>query len=274
MATLPDVVCRYGLPYDTEHNQRTVDSMDRNLRIEALRQAQSMIRALAPFAEVRWCNAIQSVVEGVHLGTTLDVTVNDICDADALPWLWTVVTDGDIDNSFDVEFPGLSTPMITTPYDMVVWAVYNPAQRWFHHETAVAYPPGDEPGAEEMAALYDAADMLGGEIDQIPGWRSSTIDAALEQWCAEQLDRPDLRFAEDTDAVPAFVDALVSRAVQAGDADRYAIAEGVFVTDDVFDELLAMDPDQAARITEILQELSDSGFRPTDTTPDDDERKS
>ena len=242
--------------------------------LHALIKAQDAIKSLSQFSQVRWCSATASVVEGVHLGTSLDVTVNSICDGDLLPWLWTVVNIDDVDAIPGGELSVVQSPIIAVEFDVVVWAVYDPTQRWYNELTAVVYPVGEEPASDEMAALYDMADLVDGEIEQIFGWRSSTIDQALEQWCLLNLDRGDLRFSEDPDEVPYFVEMLVSKDEMSQQQDQYIIAEGVYISDTVFDDLLSMDPSQAARITSVLQELADSGFRPVNTKPVDDDPES
>ncbi len=204
---------------------------------------------LESVAELGWCDGVRQVLPNVHLGTYVDVTVNSICDVVEIPWLWTVVHPDDTEALTGDEH-SLVIPLAN---DLVVWAVYDPAEHWYRTSSAVALTLDEEPAADQLAALYDDADECQGTIETIPAWRSSSIDQALEKWCARHVNRTDLRFHELPEDLPHYLTMLIERA---GTGERYEIADHVSVSDHVFDQLLAMDPDQAAEITATVERIA------------------
>jgi hypothetical protein len=86
-------------------------------------------------------------------------------------------------------------------------------------------------------------------------WSAGGVCAALSQWAARHAGRADLRFEWDPTAAPSpGLELAAGRAAAGG--PTWDLGDGLRVADGVMDELLALDPDEAARVTRLLREAS------------------
>jgi hypothetical protein len=87
------------------------------------------------------------------------------------------------------------------------------------------------------------------------GWSARTVGDALSFWAARHAGRDDLRFAWAPEAGPSRMLELVEERA-AADGPTWDLGDGLEVVDGVMDDLLALDPEEAAAITRILREAA------------------
>jgi hypothetical protein len=91
------------------------------------------------------------------------------------------------------------------------------------------------------------------------GWSARTVCDALACWTARHAGRADLRFEWAREAGPSPVLELVMERA-AADGPVWDLGDGLKAVDGLMDDLLALHPDEAARMTVILREAG-SRFR-------------
>jgi hypothetical protein len=123
------------------------------------------------------------------------------------------------------------------PPDMAwVWTILTPED-----------PEQGEPGQLwQFAWPYDA---------ETSRWGPGSVCDALTDWAARHAGRADLRFEWDRDAGRSpSLERAAERAAAGG--RTWDLGDGLEVADGVMDDLLALDPAEAARMTTILREAS------------------
>ena len=87
------------------------------------------------------------------------------------------------------------------------------------------------------------------------GWSTQAVAEALSWWAARHAGRGDLRFEWDGGAGDSETLILVKERAEAG-GPTWDLGEGLKVADGVMDDLLALDLEEAGRITAILREAA------------------
>jgi hypothetical protein len=137
---------------------------------------------------------------------------------------------------------------------------------WARAWVDVRIPEGGPPGMAWVWTILRPDDPDRGEPGQLwqfawpydPGaghWSADGLSAALADWAARHAGRADLRFEWDPDAGPSpTLEEIAERAAEPG--RTWDLGDGLRVADGVMDDLLALDPDEAARVTKLLREAS------------------
>jgi hypothetical protein len=98
--------------------------------------------------------------------------------------------------------------------------------------------------------------------DDTRGWSVRTVCDALSHWAIRHARRADLTFEWAPEApASAALERAIERATAGGPTRD--LGDGLEVADGVMDDLLALDPDEAARIEAILRESSQRFRRET-----------
>jgi hypothetical protein len=152
-------------------------------------------------------------------------------------WVWTIL---------DTEDPDQGDPgqlwQFSWPHDLEVHSLFDPAEDWYVNELPVPVGTHLPPS---VVASYDR--RVHG------GWSARAVCEALSAWAARHARRPDLRFEWAADAAPSrSLEVAMERAAAGG--PTWDLGEGLVVADGVMDDLLALDPNEAARLTAILRE--------------------
>lgn len=203
------------------------------------------VESLPRNAIVRW--AADEFVDGEPFAV-------DWCDVrliDGPPgfnWHFTVELEGE---------PGVdASSMVLTPApDVDVFTVWDTENRV--EIVQVAVPSGAKPDSEGFAALEVALGVAAAHEQRIvPGWTASAISRALYDWIESNCARRDLHieWAADAGPSPMMQDILhtVALYAQNDSGDVYDMGEingrKILATDLFMDQLLALDPDQAATV--------------------------
>jgi len=161
-------------------------------------------------------------------------------------WVWTIVRDDDPDDPK----PGQLWCFVW-PHDLDVHGVFDPTVGWYVRELPV--PAGAQLPAPLAAAYEEDAGRVGGIYEIRRAWSAGAVCDALSTWAARHAGRADLRFAWDRDAGPsAALAEVMERAVAGGPV--WDLGDGLQVVDGLMDELLALHPDEAAKLTPVLRE--------------------
>jgi hypothetical protein len=125
----------------------------------------------------------------------------------------------------------------------------------------VHFRPGDSDfDGRTYPAISHQVEIDGELWWQTEVWTPVGISAALTIWVTEHADRDDLkvRWVPDLDSPgkrTVAEAAEIAEAIDRGDQETYEMGEGVRASSAVFDFLLAMGPDEAAKLTEQVQKL-------------------
>jgi hypothetical protein len=176
-------------------------------------------------------------------------------------WVWTIVDPDDDDAGADMT-------TISVPFDRTLWAIFDDETFWFLPAPAFVTTRDAIPGDADRVALETAIAAHPDKRSLVarPAWSAAALDAALADWAAVHAGRGDVRFVFDPEFIPhagmlAGLDEIAA-AVADGTADTYEIGKNLRATGAVFDQLLALEPDEAADIMRHLNEFA-SGDQPT-----------
>lgn len=183
----------------------------------------------------------------------LDVRVPDLCEEASMGWVWSV-------EGSDLPDPGDGPLTLQVPYDAHVDLTLRGGS-----VIAAALVAGDGTSTpirpDEVAHWAGAARLHGldgeDEVRRLPVWTPEAISSAVAAWCAERVGRADLQVRWDEDAEPSPLVRDLERLAEQIDAqglpeDAVMLGEGLFALPDAFDDLLAMGPDEAAKVTGAL----------------------
>jgi hypothetical protein len=232
----------------------------------------TMLAALPAGTEIRWGDDASRIAPGVWPANWVDVYVPELCAELAWNWVWTVslpaayrtVEDDDLDPETD------PTEILLDP-DRTAWVISDTESSWYRREPVVVTAYDDAPEPAVCAELFTVAAAYGEQVVEHPAWSEQTLNAALAAWCAEHAGRPDLRFRFDDTVTTPLMNRLAAELHDPERTATYEIAEGIEVSASVFDDLLAMHPDDAARLTETIKQLfSDHPDLDSDDTAGDD----
>lgn len=142
--------------------------------------------------------------------------------------------------AFDVVLPDVAGQLeghplvVAVPHDVVVFSVTRPG---LDHPLNL-HVPFDNVGGE-MLVPRAAIPEPPWELSAQSAWSRDTIAAAVWQWVAD-AGRPD----------------VVPDGAQERPEDRYLVDDGLWATSAAFDDMLGLDADDAAMITEVFGVLA------------------
>ncbi len=203
-------------------------------------------------AQIRWCSLhYQPGVAWAHLW--VDVSVFGYRPDEVASWVFTVESpkrrrDSGVDWSFrfayDLDVHGVA-PADTRDRDLVY---------------EVILPHGQALNVEQDTRLEAAlAENPGGRRGVIGAWTPGRVTQALNWWTATYARRPDLQFFWDPDADLAAVYPKLYQILEAADQfEMYTIGPGMNVSGQVMDILLQVGSDEAAKLTEAMNNLMDA----------------
>lgn len=225
------------------------------------------VKALPDEATVVWSDDAFVFHPDAHRCSFVDAYAPLICDPNNLYWAWTIIS-STTDEDDPVWTPGSdvrSTTVQLTP-DASLWSVQHPD---FTLEEIAAHTilcvAGSEPTDEQRLRLEEVAARTGGNVLQESAWTFDRLSEALEQWAACHAGRVDLKFVVDLELTSPVIDELeaIMEADKASDQpEGYEIAPGVRAGSHAFDQLLSMDPDEAAFLTTLMTQISKHHFGP------------
>jgi hypothetical protein len=215
-----------------------------------------MIAALPAHAEIVWGDDSSRIAGKVWPANWIDVYVPSLCEENGWNWIWSVnlpaayrtADDDDLD-------PGEDPTEILLDPDRTAWVISEENGSWFRPEPVAIVEYDDAPDPGTYAELLTAAAALGEQLHERACWSEEAVNAALTAWCAEHVGRPDIRFRFEHDITTPLMEKLAAQLNDPANAATYEIADGIEVSAQVFDDLLAMDPDDAARLTETIKGL-------------------
>lgn len=234
-------------------------------------QLLGLIAALPAHPEIVWGDDSSLIAGKVWSANWIDVYVPSLCDEHGWNWIWTVnlpaayrtADDDDLDSDED------PTEILLDP-DRTAWVITEQNGSWFRPDPVVIVEYDDAPDPGTYAEMLTAAAALGEQLQERACWSEDTVNAALTAWCAEHAGRPDIRFRFDPDITTPLMEKLVAQLNDPEHAATYEIADGIEVSASVFDDLLAMDPEDAARLTETIKGLFADHPDHDDAIADDD----
>jgi hypothetical protein len=208
------------------------------------------LRGLPHAAVVHW--ASDHVPE--RLGWTtkwIDVRITDP-GSPPFNWAWTIIGHDDPDGTGPEQLW-----QFVWPYDLDVHLVQDPVD-W---EVNVWPAARGEPPPRCIAAAYRTLPQrVGGRYVVHGGWTAGAVDDALTHWAGTHAGRPDLTATWARTAGPsAILSAVAERARDAG--PMWDLGEGLEVADGALDDLLALDPEEAAEITIRLRRARERFLR-------------
>ena len=238
------------------------------------RETIEYLRAQAQGASVRWASDHVTAERPWATGW-IDARVPDGGPTD-MAWVWTILDPADPDE------PALGQLwQFRWPHDLDIHSVLDPVEGWYVNELPVpageALPESVVAGYERRARQVEAAHRhgAGSNAEPVPaaiyedvirstgsayrvrgGWSVRTVCDALSDWAARHARRDDLRFEWDREAGDSpMLEVAKQRAAASGPS--WDLGNGLTVVDGFMDELLellATDPDEAARVTKVLRE--------------------
>lgn len=180
-----------------------------------------------------------------------------------MDWVWTIIAEDDPDGTGPEQLW-----QFVVAHDLDVHRVRDSAggtaRLWLARR--------GEPPPESIAATYgELAERAGGRYEVRGGWTVGAIARALSDWASTHAGRADLRFEWDPegDPPPAVREAMErARALDEGAPVR-DLGGGVTAADGVMDDLLALDPDERARVLEAMREAHRQFLGGREDGPDD-----
>lgn len=173
----------------------------------------------------------------------LDVRIPDDGPPD-MGWVWTILSPEDPEQGDPEQlwrFPW--------PPDLEIHSVLDLERGGYAHELPV--PVGKLLPASVLASYR----RLGSAYRVRGAWSAPAICEALSDWSARRAGRSDLRFEWDPEAGDSPILAIVKeRAAARG--PTWDLGDGLEVVDGVMDDLLALDPADAAWMTIVLREAA------------------
>lgn len=248
------------------------------------------LRAQLRGGAVRWASD-HITAERAWATSWIDIRIRDGGPPD-MSWVWTIL---------DPEDPEQAEPgqlwQFPWPHDLEIHSVFDPEEGCYVNELPVpvgeALPNRVVAGYQRLALRVEKAcrrnrganaspvpaaiyeDLIrqgGGAYSVRGGWSVGTVCDALSNWAARHAGRDDLRFEWEREAGPSpFLELVKERAAAGG--PTWDLGDGLEVVDDLMDELLeliATDPEEAARVTTALREAVEPLF---DNAPDRPNRR-
>lgn len=224
-------------------------------------QLLTLLAGLPAGTEIRWGDDSTQLTPGVWPANWVDVYIPELCNETGWNWVWTITApysyraagdDNDTEHDVDEE---LDPTEILLPPDRTAWVITDTDTSWHRPEPVVVTGYDDAPEPSVCAEMFTAAAAYGEQVVERPSWSEAALNAALQAWCAEYAGRPDLRFRFDDRITTPLMNRLAAEIHNPSSSGTYQIAEGIEVSSSVFDDLLAMNPADAARITESIKQL-------------------
>jgi hypothetical protein len=180
------------------------------------------------------------VQNDVHTGW-VDVSIPALNEGLGWNWIFTVVGPGDAD---------ADVSELVLDHDVAIWRIWNEETYWFDENPCTLTSPDVKELSTEQRAEFDEDPTV------LLGWKTETITKAVAEWFATQAARPDIIVTYDPDMGFDRRDEAqeLLNAVKSGIEPTYEISPGVMATDRFMDQLLVLDPDEAADLTETLLE--------------------
>jgi hypothetical protein len=249
------------------------------------RETIEYLRAQPRGGTIRWASD-HLTAERPWATSWIDVRIPDGGPGD-MNWVWTILDPKDADEPL----PG-QLWQFAWPHDLEIHSVFDPERGWYVNELPV--PAGESlpesvvagykglairvetayrntgcaTGKPVPAAIYeDLIARTGSAYSVRGGWSVRTVCDALSDWTARHAGRDDLRFGWDAEAGDSPCLELAKARAAAGDLS-WDLGDGLKVVDGLMDELLelmATDPEEAARVTRVLRESVEPLL---DTPPD------
>jgi hypothetical protein len=238
------------------------------------RETIDYLRAQPRGATIRWASDHVNAEQPWSTGW-IDVRVPE-GGPPGMGWVWTILDPADDDEPL----PG-QLWQFAWPYDLEIHSVFDPAKGWYVNELPVptghALPRSVVAGYERLARWVEEAHGGEGGTNAKPvpaaiygdvirstgsayrirgGWSIGTVCDVLSDWARRHAGRDDLRFEWDREAGESPILELVKERAVAG-GPSWDLGEGLTVVDGLMDELLeliATDPEEAARVTKVLRE--------------------
>lgn len=220
------------------------------------------LRALPEGSVVRWSSHHVSRAEP---WTThwVDIRIDDD-GAPPMNWVWTIIGDDDPDGTGPDQLW-----QFVVPYDIDVHRVGDRAGGTFNVWLA---PYGESPPACIAAAYEPLAARIDGWYEVRGGWTVGAIGQALAGWAARHAGRTDLRLEwnPEGEPYPAVRQAIErARAIEEG-APVQDLGDGLVLADGVMDDLLALDPEERAKVLDAMREAHRRTFGEPEDDPADD----
>ena len=176
-----------------------------------------------------------------------------------MAWVWTIL---------DPEDPEQGGPeqrwQFPAPFDLEIHAVIDPQEGYVKE---LPLPVNATPPPALVEAYDEQAHRVNGANHVRGGWSAAAITDALAAWTALHAGREDIRFEWDREAGPSAVLAEVVERIE-GDSPTWDLGDGLHVHDGVLDDLLALHPKEAAKVTRMLREAHARLFEDQPAQPD------
>lgn len=233
-------------------------------------QIVDAVQRLPRDAVVEWTDDAYLFHPGAHGASFIDVYAPLVCDPTAMNWAWTIVpTTTEEDGPAWSPGSDVQSALIRLEPDAMLWSVQRPDFSLDQLNEAAAYSvlclSGDEPTAEQLRHLHSVAARTGGDVIREQAWTFATLNTALCLWASHHAGRDDLSFAVDHELVTpmlARLEAIIEADKASEQPEGYEIAPGVRAGSHAFDQLLAMDQDDAARITAVFAKIAENTRTP------------
>jgi len=173
-------------------------------------------------------------------------------DAPDTSWAWTILGPDDPDECDPEQLWCFSWPYDLDVYEL--WEAPTPPRIMprLLHEVPIAR--GRSLPDRVDRALRAAADQPDRDMAVFGGWSVDALGDALHDWTTRNADRGDLRFRWDPSAEESETLQTV-RTRAASDGPFRDLGDGLVIHDEALDELLRLDPDEAAEIEEHVQDV-------------------
>lgn len=179
----------------------------------------------------------------------VDVRITDAA-APSWNWAWTIVGPDDPDASDSEQLWSF-----VWPHDLEVHGVWDPASGRYVNEWPAHR--GEPPPRCIAAAYRTLPERIGGRYDVRDAWSADAVGEALSDWTATHAARPDLILEWDPESEPTpDMTRAAERAREIQEGGRvWDLGDRLEIADGLMDELLQLDPDEAAVVVARLREV-------------------
>jgi hypothetical protein len=191
----------------------------------------------------------------------VDVYVPGMCQDLCMNWAWTIVAPND--NGEPTK--GVAEWTLRVEPDIELWILsVGGLPELTVEEPAGLTAAALSPRTRQSLGLATEASLDDQAWHPVRGWRLSTLDAGLRDWCATHAGRHDIVFRHNPKVLTpqaAALQAHIDRVAE-GVEEEYEIGTAqdgrkIIATGKVMDILLSMDTDDAARTTRTIKRLGD-----------------
>lgn len=214
-----------------------------------------VLAGLEPDATIVWDDDHLKAAPDLHTGW-IDVRLgNPVGDMIGYNWVWTIDAELDV-----VDGEPVDPTTIVVPYNRQIWRIWDTDELWFVEDgPMVVLDSGAELDDRDSKMLDDyAAQSPSYHVNTQGAWTTDAVNAAISAWILEHVGRDDITVVRGELAPSELVQqaAATLEAIESGSEETIELGDGVVASQQAFDFLLSLGPDEAAHVeTELRNKL-------------------